>query len=67
MKAVHRMSCCCCGEYAGRWEQHWNRDTGYGICVSCVDWQRGRGTSETEIADLYGKEGVNWGKESQDA
>lgn len=61
MATVRRMECCCCGEYAGKWEQHWNQDTHYGICVKCVEWQRGRGTSEAEIADLYGKEGVNWG------
>jgi len=54
--------CCCCGGDAGVWEQHWNRDTGYGICAPCVDWMKGRGTSEAEILDLYGKEGENWGR-----
>lgn len=55
------MACCVCGDFAGCWQQHWNRDTGFGICVSCVQWVRKRGETETEIADLYGKEGVNWG------
>jgi hypothetical protein len=59
-----RLTCCCYGEGAGRWEQHWNRDTGYGICVPCIAWLRAgpkpRAT-EAEIADLYGREGVNWG------
>lgn len=60
------MECCCCGGYAGRWNQHWNRDTGYGVCPSCVEWMKAKGTSDAEIADLYGKEGVNWGYQSGD-
>jgi hypothetical protein len=56
------MTCCCCGQAAGRWQQHWNRDTGSGICSACVEWQKGRNTSDAEILDYYGKEGVNWGK-----
>lgn len=58
---IRNMNCCVCGNDAGRWKQHWNRDTGYGVCVACIKWLRGRNESETEIADLYGKEGVNWG------
>ena len=58
----HRLTCCVCSGDAGRWQQHWNRDTGYGVCLSCIKWQRGRRMSETEIADLYGAEGINWGK-----
>lgn len=61
---VRRLTCCCCcGSSAGRWRQHWNRDTGYGVCFSCVASERTRGTSEQEILSLYGVEGVNWGKE----
>ena len=55
-------TCCCCGEYAGKWAQWFNRDTGYGMCAKCIAWLRGRGTPETEIRDLYGVEGVNWGE-----
>ena len=29
--------------------------------MKCIDWMRKRGTSEEEIEDLYGKEGVNYG------
>jgi hypothetical protein len=65
MTKKRNMTCCCCGAGAGRWTQHWNRDTGFGICAPCVDWQKGRGTSEAEIADYYGKEGVNWGPEKE--
>lgn len=58
---VRTMTCCCCGDYAGRWQQWWNRDTGYGICRKCIDWlvSSGRATGE-EILDLYGVEGVNY-------
>ena len=59
------LSCCCCGADAGRWKQHWNRDTGYGICAACVDWLRGKGETETEISDLYGVENINWGRANQ--
>jgi hypothetical protein len=56
-----QMECCVCGRNAGRWTQHWNRDNGYGCCAKCIGWMRGRNVSETEIENLYGKEGVNWG------
>jgi hypothetical protein len=64
--AVRNLECCCCGGSAGRWQQWWNRDTGFGVCKKCVDWMRGRGTPEEEIEDLYGKEGVNWGPVPQE-
>lgn len=57
--ATH-MTCCCCGDYAGRFEQWHNRDSGYGICATCVDWLRNEGTTEECIKDLYGVEGVNF-------
>ena len=58
--AIRHMECCVCGDDAGRFEQHWNRDTGYGICRRCVDWVRSRGETDAEILDLYGVEGVNY-------
>jgi hypothetical protein len=64
MKKTRLLTCCVCGSDAGRWEQHWNRDLGYGVCAKCVAWLRSRGETEKEIADLYGKEGVHWGKEA---
>lgn len=60
MKKRH-MSCCVCGNDAGQWQQHWNRDTGFGVCTYCVTWLRGSGESEAEILSNYGKEGINWG------
>lgn len=61
MAIIRKMECCVCGENAGRWQQHWNRDTGFGVCISCIKWVRSKQITEDEIADLYGKEGVNWG------
>ena len=58
--ALRHMECCVCGDDAGRFEQHWNCDTGYGICRKCVDWVRSRGETDAEILDLYGVEGVNY-------
>ena len=61
MSTKRNLSCCCCGSASGRWQQWWNRDTGWGVCVRCVEIERKRGTSEEEIVELYGREGVNWG------
>ena len=55
----HRKLCCVCGAFAGIFSQHWNRDTGFGICRTCVDWVSTRETPE-EMAKLYGIEGVNY-------
>jgi len=57
------MTCCCCGNYAGKWQQWWNRDTGFGICSRCIDWMKGRGKPEEEIKDHYGVENIHWGFE----
>ena len=57
---VLTLTCCCCGE-STRGQQWWNRDTGYGMCPKCIAWLRGRSTSEAEIRNLYGVEGVHWG------
>ena len=55
------MKCCRCGDRT-KGRQWWNRDTGYGICPPCVQRQRDRGTSSEEILELYGQEGIHWGK-----
>jgi hypothetical protein len=59
-RKVMSLECCVCGNSAGNWRQHWNRDTGYGVCPDCIKWLRERGTTEEEIKDLYGTEGVNF-------
>lgn len=62
---VRYLTCCVCGEEAGRFKQHYNRDDGFGICRRCVIWLRGRGISEAEMLELYGVEGVNYAGPSQ--
>ncbi len=38
---VRWLSCACCGESV-RGRQWWNRDTGYGVCKRCADWNTER-------------------------
>lgn len=56
---AHSMTCCVCGNGAGRWEQHWNRDTGYGICPRCAAEQSAIEAPE-RMLELYGAPGVNY-------
>lgn len=56
------LTCSCCGGDAGSFEQHPNRDTGYGICSPCVSWMNGRGTTAAEMERMYGKAGINYEK-----
>lgn len=36
MTTNRNLTCCVCSDPAGRWAQHWNRDTGWGICTRCA-------------------------------
>lgn len=56
---IHHLTCCICGEEAGKFEQHWNRDTGWGVCPRCVSEQAVK-ESPDEIQFNYGKVGVNY-------
>ena len=49
--------CGCCGARA-KGKQHWNHDTGYGLCAACVYYLAER----NEIDELkgYGTPGVNF-------
>lgn len=58
-KPMGRKLCCICGAFAGKWAQHWNRDTGFGTCRPCVDRELSR-VGAPEVAELYGKEGLNY-------
>lgn len=53
------LQCCVCGEDAGTFEQHWNRDAGYGICGACAKLQAARLSAE-EMKFLYGIAGINY-------
>ncbi|MBB6559598.1 hypothetical protein HNP48_002265 [Acidovorax soli] len=60
---TRNMTCCVCGAGAGRWQQHWNRDDGYGICRACADWisEPGReGRDPLHMARLYGLPGIHY-------
>ena len=54
------LRCCVCGAPAGKWQQHWNQDTGYGICRESADKLIEKGCSEEEMRFRYGTEGVNY-------
>lgn len=64
-KATRRLTCCCCGsETRGR--QWWNRDTGFGVCVPCVDGMLKRHQLSLEDAgNLYGDRGVHYAVEDE--
>jgi len=60
------MICCCCGAKTSGKQWH-NRDTGYGLCKSCLAYIRrhrlfgGEPMTEAEIGACYGVEGVHCG------
>lgn len=60
------LKCTHCGNGAGRFEQWWNHDTGYGACRPCIDWVAGLngGLSTEEIHSRYGIEGRHYQKTS---
>jgi hypothetical protein len=61
---VRRLYCAVCGGVT-RGRQWHNRDTGYGVCLTCVEWVRSRGkTTEEEIRSYYGEKGVHYGVEA---
>lgn len=60
---MRRLTCSCCGGYAGRHKQWHNRDIGFGICTSCIAWLKSRGVSDIEIKHNYGVVGINYGED----
>lgn len=55
---VRRMLCSCCGaETQGR--QWHNRDTGYGLCRSCIEFCH-RKETPASFRSLYGDRGVHY-------
>lgn len=53
------LDCACCGGDAGRWQQWFNQDTGFGLCVRCAEWVHGRGMAPDAIVSTYGKPGIH--------
>lgn len=60
------LECCVCGHYAGKWEQHYNRDNGYGICEGCAVEEMKSNNAVEYHQKCYGKLGVNWGPSDPD-
>lgn len=59
---VSRLLCSCCGAVT-RGRQWYNRDTGYGLCVSCIDYCH-RNESPERFQSLYGVRGVHFDVQS---
>jgi hypothetical protein len=61
IKRKRMLECCVCGSSAGRWQQHYNRDTGYGVCRDCIEWTRkSKHYDPDQEKQNYGIEGVNF-------
>lgn len=63
-KPIRELGCCCCGN-STRGRQWWNRDTGYGICPSCIEYVKKQGESDEQIAESYGVKGVHYDVEKE--
>lgn len=63
MKAIRRLTCCCCGA-STKGRQWWNRDTGFGLCPKCADWIAGRETPE-DMERSYGVKGIHYAVEAE--
>lgn len=60
---IRSLICCCCGsETKGR--QWWNRDTGYGLCVGCIDLCA-KGVKIGEKTSSYGVRGLHFDVEAK--
>ena len=56
------MTCTCCGDDAGRWEQHWNQDNGFSVCPKCLEWITGReNLTPADSLTRYGTPQINHG------
>lgn len=55
---VRNLICCCCGATT-RGRQHWNRDTGFGLCARCAKWIPEK-WPDTDMVRTYGTPGVHY-------
>lgn len=65
---TRELTCACCGGEAGKFEQWFNQDTGFGICRRCFDWieqreQRKPAEFRMDMRRAYGIPGVNYSEE----
>lgn len=54
-----KKTCALCGNYAGKYNQWWNRDNGFGICFVCVKNEKNKNTPE-HLISLYGIKGIHY-------
>lgn len=63
----NNLTCCVCGDSAGKFKQHPNRDTGYGVCLKCVLWlTETRHVGPEEMKRNYGTAGINYESPTND-
>lgn len=55
---VRTLTCCCCGT-STKGRQWWNRDDGYGVCVSCGESTISK-EGKAAAKSYYGERGVHW-------
>lgn len=60
------LTCCCCGT-STKGRQWWNRDTGYGLCDSCIAFNGVAGVPMGGTAQSFGVRGVHWGIDTRPA
>lgn len=58
MSAIKTLQCCCCGN-GTQGRQWWNRDKGFGLCVSCAE-RISKTESPEYMKECYGIEGVHY-------
>jgi hypothetical protein len=54
------LTCGCCGERAPALKQHWNQDTGFGLCPRCVPYILDNPRAGNEELKGYGTPGLNF-------
>ena len=59
VERVQVRDCTCCGG-AARGRQWHNQDTGYGLCVDCIDYCGRSFTWPEEFERIYGKRGIHY-------
>lgn len=60
MHESQRKTCCCCGSSAFG-KQWWNRDTGFSVCIRCVERFPNDHTRES-----VGEPGIHWGTDDKE-
>jgi len=59
-KRPRHITCGCCAQPAGYYQQFWNQDNGFGMCGECIDWEISRGATVEDIMRRYGEPGVHF-------